>query len=132
MPGPKDPQTHLGAAIRNARLAKGWKSQRGTVSALAAVGYRRSQDTVSRWEVGNRIPDPDELFALGVVLDRPEELRDAQWRDGEEAANETMRMFATLRTAGNSDIPGSLSRLSTIRPIRTLPHIFRALSPAAA
>jgi len=132
MPGPKDPQTHLGAAIRNARLAKGWKSQRGTVSALAAVGYRRSQDTVSRWEVGSRIPDPDELFALGVVLDRPEELRDAQWRDGEEAANETMRMFATLKTADNSTDPGSLSRLSTIRAICSLPAAIPALSATAA
>ena len=132
MPGPKEPQTHLGAAIRNARIAKGWKSQRGLGVALASVGYKRSQDTLSRWEVGTRTPDADELFALGVVLDRPEELRAAHWQDGEESANETMQTFATLRTAGNSNIPGSRSRLSAIAAIRSLSSVSPALSAAAA
>lgn len=50
------------------------------------MGYERSQDTVSNWERGERIPSSDELFVLGVVLDRPDELIEAWKLDGEERA----------------------------------------------
>lgn len=119
---PAEPSTHLGAAIRDAREAMDWPRQAQLAEALASIGYERSQDTISRWERGERVPTPDELIALGIVLHRPTELYEALRADGEALASERMAAASTV-----SAMPRYLYRLiltafPALSPSRSVAH----------
>lgn len=60
----------IGAAIREARKARGW-----TQSELA-TRVRAAWETVSRWETGDIIPAPRAVLALESVLGCTLEVKD--------------------------------------------------------
>ena len=138
MVAPKPPKTRLGSAIRAARINLGWKSQGQLADALAAIGYPVSQDTVSEWERGTRIPRPDEVIALERVLKLVDEgtLREARDRDAEERAEEIMATATLPAAEDNGADPGwmCLPRLTAISDVarRTLvPILPRPLASTA-
>jgi len=102
--------------------------------ALAHKARTGSQGYVSKVERGDFTDVTIEMYASWIrAADGDyDHAADLWWASTKPRVREKVEALATLSPAGNSNIPGSRSRLSAIAAIRSLSSVSPALSAAAA
>ena len=101
------------------------RTEAGLSLAKLGVACGVAYQAVQQWEKDSTIPDAEHFPALDTAL-KQELGTTGRW------VYYHPRVAATLRTAGNSNNPGSLSLRSAITAIRSLSSVSPALSAAAA
>lgn len=85
MSAPQPGKSRLARLIRQHRLAAGWARQEELAERIRQLEFECSQNTVSGWEQGIRVPDADRIAAMEWLFGTEGALFEAMNEDAREA-----------------------------------------------